>query len=310
MPSIADHHFPRLVWVNGKRRLWNPIQRKPLKIRPEERVRLRILDALVEAGWSKQRISTEEAVRGEKPAGGRADMICYDREFNPRILVECKAESVPISQKVAEQTARYNRSIGAEYLLMTNGNADLWYRISDREAIKRLEGVPGLLSVPEERPIREFSYWNARGMAGERAQPKLRILLTEILNHYWQQSAGDNRFLSFENSPFEFELAHYFRIFTWGESRKIAVSFLSTPAGDTRLVALFNREQKTIGLVEVDVDRLYAGDKPSGILYSPEGETRFDGRQILPLAEDADAGELVSGLPDTLCTLFNRTVQG
>ena len=38
----------------------------------------------------------------------RADIICFQKEGKPLLLVECKSANVSISQKVFDQIARYN----------------------------------------------------------------------------------------------------------------------------------------------------------------------------------------------------------
>ncbi len=107
MPSVAESRYPQIVWREGEKRLWNPIHRKALKNLPEERVRLRTIEYLLDVGWSKHRISTEEAIGQIGDTSMRTDIICYTQQFVPKILVECKAEHIPISAKTAEQVARY-----------------------------------------------------------------------------------------------------------------------------------------------------------------------------------------------------------
>src|SRR6056297_527926 len=103
MASIAKHIYPRIVWRDRKKKLWNPIHKKALKNLPEERVRLRIMEALIQRGWSKHRISTEEAIGKLGDTSMRTDLIWYSQQFNPKLLVECKAEYVSISAKTAKQ---------------------------------------------------------------------------------------------------------------------------------------------------------------------------------------------------------------
>ena len=279
MTGIAQHHFPRFVWRNGKKRLWNPIHRKALKNRPEERVRLRIIDALIEAGWSRHRISTEEALPTRGEPARRTDIICYDQAFNPRILVECKAESVPISSGVAEQTARYNQQVGAPFLLMTNGLRDYWYRVPGDKPPSPLEEPPEILNIPEQDPERDFGYWRERGFAGNKAGPGLREWLPEILNHYWSRNTVSasprSRFIHFNNSPMEMELAHYFAI-TPIDEYNIATTFISTPFGGTRLVGVINREEENIALLEVNLDLAANGTRPNATLLSAAGPRTFD----------------------------------
>ncbi|MDZ7692240.1 MAG: type I restriction enzyme HsdR N-terminal domain-containing protein [Balneolaceae bacterium] len=173
MPSIADFHFPQMVWREGTKLLWNPIHKKVLKNRPEERVRLRIIEALIAAGWSKHRITTEEALKAQESPAGRTDIICYDQNFRPQILVECKAENVPISSDVAEQTARYNRTVGAPYLLMSNGITDHWYEISNQQSLKQLPSIPDLLKPTSQASRKRFSILETAGICRRKspAQP-------------------------------------------------------------------------------------------------------------------------------------------
>src|SRR5699024_1440801 len=105
--SIAAFIYPEVVWRGRKKMLWNPIHRKPLRNRPEERVRLRIIEFLLLAGWSRHRISTEEAIGKWADSSMRTDIICYSRQFAPRLLIECRAEHIPLSRETAEQIARY-----------------------------------------------------------------------------------------------------------------------------------------------------------------------------------------------------------
>lgn len=131
--SITFNQFPQVVWRSGEKKLWNPIHRKTLKTRPEERVRLQIVEYLIRNGWSKHRISTEEKIRSaQMDDGKRSDLICYTQEFNPHLLVECKAENIKLSTETALQIAQYNRQIEAPFLLLTNGLLDFWYSIDDK----------------------------------------------------------------------------------------------------------------------------------------------------------------------------------
>jgi len=50
----------------------------------------------------------------------RADVIVYKKE-KPLIIVECKAPSIQITQETFDQIARYNLSLNADFLMVTNG---------------------------------------------------------------------------------------------------------------------------------------------------------------------------------------------
>ena len=305
MAGIAQYHFPRCVWNNGRRMLWNPIQKKVLKNRPEERVRLRIIEALTEMGWSKNRISTEETVAAGDREGLRTDIICYDRGFSPKLLVECKAEQVPITTGVAEQTARYNRTVEAPYLLMSNGITDLWYHLSGRQEIRRLDGIPDFLTPPAEPPDREFDYWCGRGFAGEDAGQELRESLVTALNLFWLRLPGEIRFIPFGDSPAGADLAHYYKIFG-EESKRTAVGFLSTPGGGSRLIAVFSRDGENRAVLETDLDLLAVPETANAFLHASTGSREFDIRQFGLSAAAIAEKQFLDELPSLLNTLFDR----
>lgn len=50
----------------------------------------------------------------------RIDLLITEKTL-PKILVECKAPSVRLTEKTFEQTARYNSIIGAREIILSNG---------------------------------------------------------------------------------------------------------------------------------------------------------------------------------------------
>ncbi|MGK7369651.1 MAG: type I restriction enzyme HsdR N-terminal domain-containing protein [Candidatus Halalkalibacterium sp. M3_1C_030] len=270
MKSIAHNQFPTIVWRKEEKFLWNPIHRKTLKNRPEERVRLRIIEALIQAGWSKHRITTEEAIKDYAESNLRTDIICYNQGFDPQILAECKAENISLTTKTGEQIARYNQNVQAPYLLITNGNTDLWYRIAiSTGEVEQLDTLPDLLSMPETEP-RNFDYWNKRGFAGSKALPALRKWLVPKLQQFHNHDTPSVRFLQFEKSPSDLNLSHYYQI-TSLENQKIALSFLNTPYGGTRMIAILNSDGTNRAVAEVNLDLIFEGEKPDTTIYSAEG---------------------------------------
>jgi type I site-specific restriction endonuclease len=51
----------------------------------------------------------------------RYDLVVFDDALQPYMVVECKAPHVKLTQKVAEQAARYNSVLKAPLLCVTNG---------------------------------------------------------------------------------------------------------------------------------------------------------------------------------------------
>lgn len=63
----------------------------------------------------------------------RADIVVFDRDGNPGMVVECKAPEVAISEATSRQIAQYNSQLNVDSLVMTNGLDHYFVRI-DREA--------------------------------------------------------------------------------------------------------------------------------------------------------------------------------
>ena len=51
----------------------------------------------------------------------RTDVLVYNKEGKPYLMVECKAPEVKISQDAFDQIARYNMAFKVKYLVVTNG---------------------------------------------------------------------------------------------------------------------------------------------------------------------------------------------
>jgi len=96
------------------------IRKKYLVLQPEELVRQLLILHLVGIGYPIEKIQVEKGlnINGLKR---RFDIVVYDKNFLPYLLVECKSHTVPISQTTFDQIANYNIELRAPYLLVSNG---------------------------------------------------------------------------------------------------------------------------------------------------------------------------------------------
>jgi len=279
--SVALNHFPRVVWRNSEKRLWNPIHRKALKNRPEERVRLRIIEYLIRGGWSKHRISTEEAINlPQKEAALRTDLICYTQAFDPFLLIECKAENIKLSEKTATQIARYNQRVEAPFLFMTNGQIDYWYALSKKQSVRRLDQIPEVFP-DRSKPQTDFDYWKDRGFAGKRAVPALRLWLKEVLHkNLMQADTSSLRFLSFSTQLADIDLNHYYHIYRFDEHR-LAFGFLATEFGGSRIITILNRKGHNEAVLEINLDLLFDDRTPNASIYWSGETNNEDARNFI-----------------------------
>ncbi len=97
-------------------------QRKKFVIlTPEEWVRQHCVKFLQnEKNYPQSLINVEKQL---KIAGltKRYDIVVFEPEGGIKIIVECKAPSIKISQDTFDQIARYNMTLKAEFLMLTNG---------------------------------------------------------------------------------------------------------------------------------------------------------------------------------------------
>lgn len=155
--------------MNGEIRLFNPVLRKTYAARPEERVRLCFIDMLLtENLFPSTRIGFEVPVDAmHADSATRADIVLYDEDFKPWMLVECKAPGVPVTEATAIQAAQYNRRLGAPWVVLTNGSqllATLHGHISDvpfRRELGRISDAPYWLDRGLISPSTSTEEWVA-----------------------------------------------------------------------------------------------------------------------------------------------------
>jgi len=114
-------YCPRIRENDKGREIFDPVRKKYVMLTPEEWVRQRLLHLLVtEYGVPQGLIGVEIAV----PLGDRslrADIVVYDRNARPLLVVECKAEAVKITQETFMQIAGYNLTLRVPWLMVGNG---------------------------------------------------------------------------------------------------------------------------------------------------------------------------------------------
>jgi hypothetical protein len=113
-PKLRDNH--------GAKEIFDSIRKKWLALTPEEWVRQNIICfLLVQKNVPYSLISVEKEIKLAE-LKKRYDLVVYDRQTLPWMIIECKEMKVILSQKTVEQILRYHISIPAKYLIITNGS--------------------------------------------------------------------------------------------------------------------------------------------------------------------------------------------
>ena len=97
------------------------LRKKYVALTPEEWVRQHFTHYLVEhKGYPKGLLGNEiELQIGDKRL--RCDSILYNKVALPQMIIEYKAPTVPLQQKVFDQISAYNLLLRVDYLIISNG---------------------------------------------------------------------------------------------------------------------------------------------------------------------------------------------
>ena len=150
---------------NGKQLICCPIRKKFLVSQPEELVRQLLLVYLMEEKkYPKSRIAVEKSLKFNE-LEHRFDILIYDKNNQPFLLVECKApeinieksfswinilsdsevatSEIKINRNAFEQAAQYNFQLQVPYLLITNGISTFLSKMDyENQSSKFLKEIP------------------------------------------------------------------------------------------------------------------------------------------------------------------------
>ncbi len=103
------------------------VRRKWYLLTPEEWVRQNLVVHLERhVGYPLARIAFEKEleVKGKKM---RPDIVLYNPQWEVDGIIECKAPSIELDQKVLDQIGRYNRILHARWVGISNGLQHYFY---------------------------------------------------------------------------------------------------------------------------------------------------------------------------------------
>jgi hypothetical protein len=133
----------KLKEESGRTMVFDPFRSKYLVMTPEEQVRQLFARFLVEEKkYPASLMATEYALTLNKMSK-RCDILVFDRNGQPVVLVECKSPDVKIGREVFDQVARYNMVFKVAYLLITNGLKHYCCRVDHQAgSVEFLDDIP------------------------------------------------------------------------------------------------------------------------------------------------------------------------
>lgn len=118
--NLPEHQFTIKKSANGLT-IFDVLRSKFVALTPEEWVRQNFVAFLIHHKQFPQALMGNEIALVQNQIKRRCDTLIADREGNTFAIVEYKAPSVEITQKVFDQIVRYNMVLRAKYLMVSNG---------------------------------------------------------------------------------------------------------------------------------------------------------------------------------------------
>ncbi|WP_339814385.1 type I restriction enzyme HsdR N-terminal domain-containing protein [uncultured Imperialibacter sp.] len=134
---------PLVIEKDGQTLIYDLLRRKYLVWTPEEAVRQQMVNYLIaELHYPKGLMSIEAGLHYNKRQK-RTDLVVYDNNGKPHILVECKAPEVKLSRETIFQVSTYNKELDANILVITNGKEMICLQVErEKNNLKTLDNIP------------------------------------------------------------------------------------------------------------------------------------------------------------------------
>lgn len=136
----------RLQWFKteereGRRMVFDPLRRRFVSLTPEEEVRQKVLYLLVEQLHVPPGLIAVEYSVKVNGMDKRADAVVFGKEALPLMIVECKAQSVRLTDKVLDQAVRYYSALKPRYLMLFNGETCYCFKVEEGR-LEALDHLP------------------------------------------------------------------------------------------------------------------------------------------------------------------------
>ena len=118
--NLPTYNF-KLKNSQNKTLIFDKLRKKYVVLTPEEWVSQHFVHFLIDKKNYPETLIAIEKQLTINNLKKRTDILIFNTNGNPEIIIECKAPSVRISQETFDQIARYNIKLNAKFLIVTNG---------------------------------------------------------------------------------------------------------------------------------------------------------------------------------------------
>ncbi len=130
--------------------IFDSIRKKYIVLTPEEWVRQNFIRYLIEEkGYPASLIAVEKKVNVNL-LPQRSDIVLYNSNANPVMIVECKSAKIKITQDVFNQVARYNMKLRVPFLVVSNRLRHFCcYMDYEKKSFRFLEDIPDYKTIKD-----------------------------------------------------------------------------------------------------------------------------------------------------------------
>ena len=129
--------------MGEKEEVFDVVRKKYVALTPEEWVRQHFINFLIREKHTPASLISVERKLIFNGMPGRTDLVVYNRQAEPKMVIECKSAEVKISQDVFDQIARYNMTLKVNYLIVTNGIEHFCCRMDyNRQKYQFVDNIP------------------------------------------------------------------------------------------------------------------------------------------------------------------------
>ena len=140
----------KLKKAEGKIWIFDGIRKKFIVLTPEEWVRQHFIHYLIsDKKYPRSLIKVEGGLLYNQ-LQKRTDIVVFDRQGRPWMIVECKSPALQVSAATLSQASVYNTTLKAEFICVTNGLVHFCAHIDWNErSTTLLEDTPAFPTRPE-----------------------------------------------------------------------------------------------------------------------------------------------------------------
>jgi hypothetical protein len=143
--NLPDFQY-QLSRAEGRIMIFDRLRKKHLVLTPEEWVRQHFVNYLIaDLQYPKSLIKLEGGLSYNQ-LQKRSDIVVFDRDAKPWMVIECKAPDQILGNETLRQASVYNATLRARYLVVTNGLAHFYFSTDwSTGDIRSLDAMPPYL---------------------------------------------------------------------------------------------------------------------------------------------------------------------